>query len=133
MKRHLALAIVLAALGACNVPVSPLAAPATSTPAPPPVVGHWMLAGEASSERLWIEADGTFTEGGGPALGAGTLSPILSSGSWDYADPTLTFDDARTGAHAFDAVTQSFDTVLILSDAHSYRFDRDSTDAGADH
>jgi len=121
---------VLVAAGAvgCNVPVAPLPPPPPAEP--PPVVGHWNLQ-IGWSEHLWIEADGTFTEAGGsPLLSATSLSSYLASGSWTYADPTLTLDDDSSGPHAFGAVVRG--NMLTLRTSRSYVFIRDASDGGAD-
>lgn len=97
--------------------------PAQSTQNAAPVVGHWLLDSPEMNEHLRIESDGTFTEDGGPPLAAGSLSPFLSSGNWVFVAPMLTFDDARTGAHAFDASIDQSGSLLLEDDlTHHYRF-----------
>jgi hypothetical protein len=134
VTRRLCLAALLAVAltAACNAPVAPLPPPTPT--AQPPVIGHWNLVGSMTGEHLWIEADGTFTEAGGPPfLAGGTLSWELSAGTWTFADPHLTLDDQTTGAHVFGVVVQQFGAVMNLSDTHSYVFERESVDGGTDH
>jgi len=95
--------------GCMNTPSADSAPPPPTPAIIAPVVGHWRTdyqsapdAG-ASGERLWIEADGTFTAlviGADPGLSATSLA-YLSAGTWRFSDPLLTLDDAQAGAHQF--------------------------------
>lgn len=121
MSRRVLVILILGAISACSTtPAAP------STQGDAPVVGHWQLQSADMGEHLWIETDGSFTEGGGPPLTAGSLSQLVSSGSWTFESATLTLDDAQTGAHAFSAsIQQGGDLLLEQGLGHQYRFTRE--------
>jgi hypothetical protein len=139
MSRRLCLAALLALglAGACNTPASSFPPPPAPPMEPVPlVVGHWVLDASTTGEHLWIEADGTFTEAGGSPfdVGGGTLNEGETwAGSWAFVAPdALTLDDASTGAHQFSAFLHGSELVLQVDLAHSYRFEPETADAGAD-
>ncbi len=131
-RRHCLAALLAVTLtAACNAPVTPMPLRAA-----PPVIGHWLLDASTTGEHLWIEADGTFTEAGGSPFDVGTAGTLDEgatwAGSWTWADPRLTLDDAQTGPHAFGAVIQQFGARMILQSTRSFSFSRVTDDAGAD-
>lgn len=133
MMRAASFALLGLTAVACNTPVGSFSPPPGPQAEPAPlVVGRWMLEASPTGEHLWIESDGTFTEAGGPEpFALGSLAGILSTGTWTFTDPRLTFDDDQTGPHVFGTVIQQFGALLTLESNRSFVFERESVPDGS--
>jgi hypothetical protein len=105
-------------------------------PAPPLVVGHWLLETSTSGEYLRVETDGTFVEAGGSPFDVGTAGTISEgetwAGSWTFIVPDqFRLDDARTGEHKYSVFLYQSNLVLSAGPMRSYRFRPDAI-GGAD-